>query len=397
MIDRNTLLNAITHACSWLTDVAQVREEGEQENCERAARMWQKSWKGAIRGEYHSATGKWDMFCPVWHSGQAAKALCQAYSLTGEQKWLDSARLAGDFVLAQQETDEGPEFGLIRAVEDLDDCVNTSAILEALSGLLALYKATQEERYKTALLRAAEWVKNNAYVGNGHFLDNYSLREHAFTPPAWTDSIPDYRKGRPLADDSIFLEAYRLSGDPSFREIFYATADFLRTNETPAGTWNNYIPSFLDIGLSHPRQSFWWGMPMYDAYLDTGDTAYLDSLRRCGEWYLRAQRLDGGMFRNTDLQFNTPCFGLCTSGISCASLLWLRLYSIDSNKKWLEATERALRFNMDVQFRTAADPNMKGAVLEFTQLIPGSDASPYCLRDLATIFFLQAACQYIAL
>lgn len=203
------------------------------------------------------------------------------------------------------------------------------------------------------------------------------------------------REGRPLADDAIFLKMYKLTGEESYRKIFYTIVDHLRIHEVPAGTWNNYQPSDGDKGISHPRQSFWWGMPMYDAFMDSGNSVYYDSLRRCGEWYLRAQRQDGSLFRSTDLQFNTPAFGLCSSGISCASLLWMRLYSIDRDTRWMEAVERALQFNMKVQFRNVSDENLAGAILERTVFIPGSDSSPYYLRDLGTIFFIQAAVRYL--
>ena len=48
-----------------------------------------------------------------------------------------------------------------------------------------------------------------------------------------------------------------------------------------------------------------------------------------------------------------------------------------------------------MQFRSAADPNLQGAVLEKLLMPDGSDRSPYYLRDLGTIFFLQAAAAYL--
>lgn len=401
MIDSTVLIDAVNRGCEWLAGVSQIREERVPTECARAPRMAQRSWKGAFRGEYSAATRKWDMFCPVWHAGQAVKALCFAHSATGDMKWLASARMAGDFILNQQITDEtSAEFGMILAIEDYDTCLNTSAILESLDGLLALYDATGDEVYTRAFIRAVTWVKDNAYMGDGHFLDNYDIAAHAFTQPEWyTRYTPsegfEKREGRPLPEDAAFLKAYRLTGDESFKRVFYQTVDFLRENDTPPGTWNNYVPCNGRAGITHPRQSFWWGMPMYEAFLDTRDSAYYDCLYRCGEWYLSAQRLDGGMFRNTNLNFDTPCFGVCVSGISCATLLWMRLYSLNGEQRWLEAAERALNFNLRAQFKNASDPNLEGAVLEATALIPGSDASPYQLRDISTVFFIQAAMQYL--
>jgi hypothetical protein len=46
---------------------------------------------------------------------------------------------------------------------------------------------------------------------------------------------------------------------------------------------------------------------------------------------------------------------------------------------------------MRVQFTNPSDENLRGAILEKILPPDGTDASPYHLRDLGTIFFVQAA------
>ncbi len=400
LIDREKLLKALDAACDWLTDIAQHQEETPPP-CPRAPKMLHKTWKGSFKGEYSAATKIWDYFCPIWHGGQAVKALCAAYRVTGNEKYLTHAKLGADFIMRERFSDpEHPHYGLIWAIEDYNDCINTSAVLECLDGIYALYELTGEEELKEAFLAACNWVASNAYLGEGHFLDNFSLVTLSFEHPGWQDRfIPQQghvkRDGRPLLDDAIFLKAYKLSGDQRYRDIFYATADYLRANEMPEGTWVNYPPCGGIRGSVHPRQSFWWGLPMADAYLDTGDEAYLDSLRRCGTWYLNAQRSDGGLLRNTYVNFKTSSFGHATSGTVCAAILWQSLYDLDPDESWMEATRRSLEFAMDVQFIHTKDPNLQGAILEKVLPPQNSDASPYYLRDLGSIFFIQAACMYL--
>jgi len=50
-----------------------------------------------------------------------------------------------------------------------------------------------------------------------------------------------------------------------------------------------------------------------------------------------------------------------------------------------------MNFCMMMQLREVRDPNLRGAVIEAVEAPDGSDASPYYLRDLSTIFFVQAA------
>jgi hypothetical protein len=50
-----------------------------------------------------------------------------------------------------------------------------------------------------------------------------------------------------------------------------------------------------------------------------------------------------------------------------------------------------MKFCLMMQLREVHDPNLPGAVIEAVDAPNGSDASPYYLRDLSTIFFIQAA------
>jgi hypothetical protein len=50
---------------------------------------------------------------------------------------------------------------------------------------------------------------------------------------------------------------------------------------------------------------------------------------------------------------------------------------------------------MNMQFTHPQDHNLHGAILEKILPPSGSDASPYHIRDLGTIFFIQAAAEYL--
>jgi hypothetical protein len=399
-IDCEKLNQSMIAACHWLTDVAQHLDETEPP-CPRAKQMLHKTWKGSFKGEYSASTRTWDYYCPVWHGGQAVKALCAAYQLTRNDKYLCHAKLGADFILRERfSIPNHPHYGLIWAIEDYDDCVNISAILECLDGLLALNTLEPDKTREEAIVAACAWIADHAYLGEGHFFDNFNLKTLKLVSPSWNDNFTPpagqgSKTGRPLLDDAIFLKAYKLSGETRYHDIFYATADYLCTHEFPPGTWCNYPPCGGINGNVHPRQSYWWGLPMADAYTDSGNEVYLASLRRCAQWYLNAQRKDGGLFRNTYTDFKTDSFGHATSGSVCAAILWQRLYALEPDKTWLEAAQRSLSFAMNIQFIKSADPNLQGAILEKVQPPRGSDASPYHLRDLGTIFFIQAACIYL--
>ena len=59
--------------------------------------------------------------------------------------------------------------------------------------------------------------------------------------------------------------------------------------------------------------------------------------------------------------------------------------------RYVPLMARSLNYCMDMQFTRPDDPNLLGAVLEKVLPPDGTDCSPYEIRDLGTIFFLQAA------
>ncbi|MEM2740391.1 MAG: hypothetical protein QXQ29_06290, partial [Candidatus Bathyarchaeia archaeon] len=105
----------------------------------------------------------------------------------------------------------------------------------------------------------------------------------------------------------------------------------------------------------------------------------------------------GGLFRDTFIDFSTPSFGHATSGIACTVILWLELTQILEDKRYIEPMRKALRFCISMQFRNPEDPNLRGAILEkVLPPIDGTDKSPYHIRDLGTIFFIQAVAKILS-
>ncbi|MBN2153340.1 MAG: hypothetical protein JW839_17940, partial [Candidatus Lokiarchaeota archaeon] len=308
MID--TLKYALELAVDWITDVAQVKTEKLTIEHDSANHK-HIYWKGAIRGEYSPANRKWDFFCPCWHTGQAIKALAMASStpgLKGRGKTLDAAREAANFLLANQVWDEmDGDHGLILAYEDYGHLVNASAILESCDGLLHLADATGDGVYRDRVIGALDFVARKLYIpGQGLFADAYDPAKKTIDNFYGTG-------GRPLLDDAMFLKGWKISGREDFKRIFIETCDCLIEAEDPPGNWISFKPASATGGHIHPRHAYWWGMPFVDAYEAFSERRYLDVATRAAEWYVKAIRKDGGMMRDTFVDFNTRSFGHATS------------------------------------------------------------------------------------
>lgn len=385
-VDESTLRNRLTLACQWLLDIAQLKSEDDPVE----KRHRQLSWAGAIKGEYSPAEGKWRFFCPIWHTGQAVKALVMACQATKDTELLEGATKSVDFILRNTvETEEAAQ-SLMLAYEDYPDKINTSAILECLDGLRVFNEFTKHHGNDT-FLQASEWVIEQAWLkGDGLFMDLYDPVARAFISKAYGDHV-----GRPLLDDGILLHAYHKSGKRKFRDAFFETADRLLQDEYPSGNWVNFTPCQREAGIIHPRHAYWWGYPMFLAWQESGERKYLDCALRSCRWYARAQRRDGGLIRNTGLDFNTDSFGHSTSGTACAMIMYITANKITGDDEFLPSLAKALEYCLKMQFVDPRDENLRGCILEKVLPPDGTDRSPYHIRDLGTIFFIQAVAKIL--
>ncbi|MFA6291174.1 MAG: hypothetical protein WC637_05295 [Victivallales bacterium] len=386
--DEMILKERLYLACEWLSDIAQVKNE--EDPVEK--KHLQKRWTGAVKGEYPAATRQWAFFCPVWHTGQAVKALSMAYGDLNEEKFLDSAKAGADFLVANSIPSGRPEESLILAYEDHYDKVNTSAIMECMDGLLWLNRYTADS-YRELFLKSSEWLVSKSWLrGKGLFLDLYDPVKNAFMEKAYGG-----HEGRPLLDDGILLKAYKLSGNKIFKDAFFETAERLLKDEYPEGNWINYCPCSSDKGIIHPRQAYWWGYPMFQAYGESGDKRYLDCALRSCRWYAKAQRMDGGIIRGTYLDFNTDSFGHATSGAAASMIMFCEAIRVTKSDEFIQPLARALNYCMRMQFVNPEDKNLRGAILEKVLYPDGTDRIPYHIRDLGTIFFIQAVSKILKL
>lgn len=393
--DLPTWEESVELACRWMIDCSLIRtaETPLQKSVFRHKERYD-DWRGVFRGEYKASTGQWDVYCPVWHGGQGVKALALAFDLLGQTDLLDAARLGAEFILRNQVTEEeDPNKGMIWAFEHGAEGVNSSAVLESLEGLFTLADVTGEALYTGSAIAALRWLQRTMFLPEeGLVVDDYLPEKGPFVHDR-VDTQMYPQPGRPLLDDGVFFTGGKRANDQSLIRTGLAIADRLLAEEDPSGNWVRIRPARPDTGMIHPRHAYWWGRPMWMAYRVTGEKKYLECCQRSAEWYLQAMRTDGGMFRNTDPSFNTPCFGQATSGIACAALLWIDLVREFGEERWIEPIQRALGFCRSMQFTRAEDENLQGAILEKVLPPDGADGTPWYLRDVGTFFYVQAVCR----
>ena len=382
--------DSLALASRWLAEVAMIATDTADPETNRFCYEF-SSWKGVLR-EYDAGTRQWLAFGPHWHTSQAVTALLAAHRRLGDGRLLEAARRGADFLLRERISDPAdPDYGVLLAYEGYAPSariIEISGMLESLNGLFQFSAATGETRYADAAITTLDWIARRAFnPDEGLIVDTYEQKTRNVKAFARGKLVT---QGRPLIEDAVFLTGYQRSEKPAFRAIFFALADRLLRDEDPPGNWISYRPCNKQAGTLHPRQAYWWGRPMIAAWQASGESKYLDCAVRVAEWYRRAQRADGGLFRGTYTDFRTDSFGHATSGILCASLLWRDLIVAGRGDAYREPLQRALAYARALQFIEPADANLKGAILEKVRMPDGTDRLPFVVRDLATIFYVQA-------
>ena len=394
VLDKKEMIESLTLACDWMINrsMCPVEKIPPEQNPYKYS---YPDWTGAAR-EYNARERCWTVFGPLWHTGQMIKALVLASQVLRDDRLILSAKTAADFILRARISDaDDPDCGAILAEENAQPYISaTSCMLESLDGLVHLSEHTGNEFYWQVVLDALDWAGQKQFIPDeGLFFDDYDFnkRKARSSPNTLLHNVP----GRPLIEDGIYLKAYQKTGSYNFNEIFFKVADRLLEEEYPSGNWINFPPCDQIAGIMHPRQAFWWGRPMVMAWKESDDRKYLDCATRSANWYKQAQRLDGGMFRTTNVDFKTESYGNATSGVLSACCLWRDLIVQGQGNDFIHNFKLALKFAHSMQFKTVSDKNIHGAILEKVLPPDGSDSLPYYIRDLGTIFYIQALSQAI--
>jgi hypothetical protein len=415
-LGNHTLYKAMGSACDWLVSKQILTAQLPSSICHSKKPIG--DWRGAFVGDYKATRGlEHKGGCvfspemgPFWHVGQAAKALSLASSAAvpegvpaghtdaPRKHWKEASELAGDFLLRQIRED-----GLVvGAMENSNKFPQTSTALEGLDALFVLANLTSNSTLKHIYVEAgvtsANWYANNVWVnGTGLMWDFWDLDRDAPVTNGTFDYFRLPLPQLPAPDDGSLIDAWVAAGRPLAADspLLPAYDDMLERllrDEHPHGNWDAYLlcDGRSDV-LCHRRAYWWGGIPFLKSYEQTGNATHLDAAARVGEWYLLAQRLDGGVFRQTTADGRTKSFGLANSAAAAAAIVWMLLFQATGNRTWLDPAARTLEFLLTQQIRNASDPMLEGAMIESVSAPPGgTDEPPWFVRDIASTFAIHA-------
>lgn len=369
--------------------------------------------EGKGRSDYDLTASAWTDYEPHWHTGQLILALVRAHEATGEARYLDAARRAGDWWVSTEFVEPHPFAGLVDAAHGnkLGRLINFTTISDGTPGLFALSRATGDPRYADVATRSGTWLYKNARVerpgggglfynlfdpATGEVLTDWNAHERGTErdpDEAAADPSAVNEVARPNIEGYLFADMCRHTGDEAWCERFAEQTRYALARQGENGLWMDFEPNDAASGKVHPRFNIWNAEALVVAYEVTGDRAFLEGAARTARFFDRLADRHGTIYYRSKADGSAERSGVTGSAVAFNGLLMLSLRE-HGYEEFDDAIERTARWLLASCYASDhPDPNLAGAVLN-TRVRSGAEGARIVQRDVGTTFGLRFLTEY---
>ncbi len=358
--------------------------------------------QGKSKCDYNMITGKWKPYEPAWHTGQIIEALLDAYKITKETTYLETAKKAGDWWCSLQIKDNPKLNGMLDAVHGdyVGDYIVFATVTDGTSGLFNLYRITGDKKYAEVPTEAGEWMLKNMYVPKyGVFYDAINektgeiMKENS---PFWPDKKHQtlFDVARPNNEGYLFKDMYEFTGDEKYKKVFVNICESLVQKQGKEGLWMQFTPNNAKEGTIHPRFNLWYAESLMEGYSLTKDKRYLNAALKTLRMYQKMQRPDGTIYYINYLNGNYDDNSVTGSAVAFAALLWIKAIDYGVGTEFKQNIEKSFKWIMKNRFSIKnPDKNVAGGVLD-TRMKIAHGKVELIQRDVGTSFGLRFLTAY---
>ena len=328
---------------------------------------------GKSKCDYNVTEGKWYEYEPPWHTGQIIYGLVETYRVTGNDKYLEAAKKAGDWWTSLLITDHPKLKGMIKAshADQAGETIVFATVSDGTAGLFNLYQETKIRKYGDVPTSAGKWMLEHMYVPEYRvFYDNVDpvsgevmKEESPFWPENETFELFDV--SRTNNEGSLYKDMYEFTGDEKYKKIFIELCESLLEYQTDEGLWMRFMPNNHIVGNFHPRFNMWYAESLLDGYDLTGDRRYLDAAKKA-IIYQQSFQLSSGIFyyKNYVNGKDSDRGSICGSAVSFMGLLSIRLVGYGVGDELMESIDQSAKWVIRNRFdNNHPDENLKGAFI----------------------------------
>lgn len=301
-------------------------------------------------------------------TGYAVSTFVNAYRWTDDESYVVLARQSADFLLGVQDLDGKdvvrgaiphglslPDLELRRQYYSFDAAM-------CLQGLLDLNAIQSAQELQSSAQAIGDWLLGRMQQDNGAFLSMYDAETDEWRH-AGEDFFDD--DGCLHAKHAIgLLKLGHVTGDDRYTVAAKRVCDWVLGLQDDDGAFR--ATGRLRQVVSHPHCYATEGLLF--AHYALGTERYLEAARRAGKWLLKGQNRDGSINiaykrrwwrmgrRLTEKFFPRRV----TDATAQAIRIWLILYYLDGDHRFLDACHRARGFLYRMQCTSSLDRNAVG-------------------------------------
>ncbi|MFC1562668.1 hypothetical protein ACFL4Z_01300 [candidate division KSB1 bacterium] len=316
--------------------------------------------------EYYP-TRRWARGNGVWGQAVGIMGLLTLHSRTGRNEYLESAKMAGEYLKTLQVLDRRipGNFGAMREHNPQDKWSFPRDAATGGMGFAALYQYTGDEEYLYRARILCDWFIEYA-MGD----DKWPHYQYWFDKT----SNPKKTKGAwQVGAGLMFYYVYKLTGEERY------------VNEGLLPLCEQLVMSPAPVGLKGP-----WGtsddfasITVLAAYRVTGERKYFDAVKRHADWLVSVQEKDGSY----------PGF---SAAVYVASLTMLELCKVIEDEKmkidtipYYKAVRKAALFGLTLQERELRDIMAYGGFYGQTNFGLNKDRIHHRVTGYSLIFNLR--------
>lgn len=329
--------------------------------------------EGKSKCDYNVTEGKWYEYEPPWHTGQIIYGLIETYRVTGEKKYLEAAKRAGDWWVSLLITDHPKLKGMVRAAhgDAAGENIIFATVSDGTAGLFNLYKETKDKKYAEVPTSAGQWMMDNMYEPEYKVfydcVDPVSGEVKKENSPFWPETKNQvlFDVARTNNEGSLYKDMYEFTGEKKYKDLFVELCESLLEYQTPEGLWMRFMPNNHIVGNIHPRFNMWYAESLLEGYDLTGDKRYLDAAKKA-IIYQQSFQLSSGMFyyKNYVNGKDSDRGSICGSAVSFMGMLSIRLVGYGVGDELKESIDQSAKWVIKNRFdKNHPDENLRGAFI----------------------------------
>jgi len=328
---------------------------------------------GKSKCDYNLTEGKWYEYEPPWHTGQIIYGLIETYRVTGEKKYLEAAKRAGDWWTSLLITDHPKLKGMLRAAhaDQAGDRIVFATVSDGTAGLFNLYKETKNKIYAEVPTSAGQWMLENMYVPEYRVfydcVDPISGEVMKENSPFWPDDDDQelFDVSRTNNEGSLYKDMYEFTGDEKYKQLFIDLCESLLEYQTPEGLWMRFMPNNHIVGNFHPRFNLWYAESLLEGYDLTGDKRYLKAAKKTLLYHQKYQKKSGTFYYKNFVNGKSSDRGsICGSAVSFMGILAIRMVGYGVGDELQESIDRSANWVIKNRYgQDHPDENLRGAFL----------------------------------